>query len=114
MAIQQVPLSEQAHLKWGGMRLFDKQRLGIVSWVSREVLPHEADVRRWLRRMANVPDAEDVIQEAYCRISNLSDVRHIKNGRAREIDRDARISSARDKKNRSGKRFRTDTKSSER
>lgn len=62
--------------------MFDDQRLKIVSWVSREVLPHEGDVRKWLRRSATRLDAEDVVQEAYCRISNLKDIRHIRNGRA--------------------------------
>jgi RNA polymerase sigma factor (sigma-70 family) len=47
-------------------------------WVARSVLPHEAGIRLWLRR-AHVSDAEadDLVQEAYCRISALDAVDHI-------------------------------------
>jgi len=57
-------------------------RLKIMNWVGSDVLPHEADVRAWLRRTLNPRDLEDVIQEAYCRISSLADVSHIRSGRA--------------------------------
>lgn len=53
-----------------------------MAWVGSEILPHEADVRAWLRRMLDPPDIEDVIQEAYCRISGLGDLDHIRSGRA--------------------------------
>ncbi len=51
-------------------------------WVGSEVLPHEPCVRRWLRRLTDPDDVEDIIQESYCRISGLGDVGHIQNGRA--------------------------------
>ena len=54
----------------------------ILAWVASEVLPHEADVRRWLRRMLDPQDLEDVVQETYCRLSGLESVAHIHNGRA--------------------------------
>jgi len=57
-------------------------RLRVMAWVGSEVLPHEAAVRAWLRRMIDADDIEDVIQESYCRISGLADVAHILNGRA--------------------------------
>lgn len=58
-------------------------RAGIVPWLAREVLPHEADVRVWLRRSLRVTvDLDDVIQETYCRLSALSSVDHIDNPRA--------------------------------
>ncbi len=49
-----------------------------ATWVARSVLPHEAGVRAWLRR-AHVSDAEadDLVQEAYCRLSALDAVDHI-------------------------------------
>jgi len=49
-----------------------------AAWVARSVLPHEAGIRLWLRR-AHVSDAEadDLVQEAYCRISALDAVDHI-------------------------------------
>ena len=58
-------------------------RAEIVAWVGSHVLPHEADVRAWLkRRVRSQESVDDVVQEAYCRIAALSDVSHIKEGRA--------------------------------
>ncbi len=57
-------------------------RQRIMAWVGSEVLPHEAHVRAWLRRTLDPDDLEDIIQEAYCRISALDDVSHIQSGRA--------------------------------
>lgn len=55
----------------------------IVDWVASEVLPHEGAVRAWLRRaFADRAEIDDVIQEAYCRLSTLTDVAHIDNPRA--------------------------------
>jgi len=47
------------------------------------VLPHEADVRAWLAS-SGLPlfDVDDIIQQAYCVLSGLTDVSHIENGRA--------------------------------
>jgi RNA polymerase sigma factor (sigma-70 family) len=50
--------------------------------VGSEVLPHEAGLRRWLRRTMEPADTEDVIQEAYCRMLALEGVDHIRSGRA--------------------------------
>ncbi len=57
-------------------------RQRIMAWVGSEILPHEAHVRAWLRRSLDPDDLEDIIQEAYCRISALDDVSHIRSGRA--------------------------------
>jgi RNA polymerase sigma-70 factor (ECF subfamily) len=58
-------------------------RARIVAWLGREILPHEADVRAWLRRsLAAAGDADDVIQEAYCRLASLASIDHIENPRA--------------------------------
>jgi len=60
-----------------------QSRAEIVAWVGAQVLPHEADVRAWLRRrLPTVEAVDDVVQEAYCRIAALEDVAHIVNGRA--------------------------------
>jgi RNA polymerase sigma-70 factor (ECF subfamily) len=56
--------------------------LKVRAWVGSEVLPHEAHVRAWLRRALDPSEVEDVIQEAYCRISSLESIDHIQNGRA--------------------------------
>lgn len=61
----------------------DTKRNLIAVWVAQEVLPHEAEVRSWLiRHWRTVIDVDDVIQEAYCRISELESVEHIRNGRS--------------------------------
>ena len=54
----------------------------IIEWLSREILPHEAVVRRWLGRAMDAAAVEDIIQECYCRIASLSSTDHIYNGRA--------------------------------
>ena len=47
-------------------------------WVAREILPHEHRVRAWLRRAGTAPeDADELIQEAYCRLAMLEAVDHI-------------------------------------
>ncbi|MES2054341.1 MAG: RNA polymerase sigma factor [Pseudomonadota bacterium] len=53
-------------------------------WFAREVLPHEADVRRWLfGRIRGLSSCEldEVVQEAYARIW-AADIERIGNGRA--------------------------------
>lgn len=55
----------------------------ISAWIAREILAHEVAVRGWiLRRWGHMIDVDDVIQDAYCRISNLSCVDHIDNPKA--------------------------------
>lgn len=69
----------------GGVRgddRVDANRQRIMAWVGREILPHEVHVRAWLRRTLDPDDLEDIIQEAYCRISSLDDIGHIRSGRA--------------------------------
>jgi RNA polymerase sigma-70 factor (ECF subfamily) len=58
-------------------------RSEIVAWVGSNIVPHEADLRIRLRRMA-VPREEisDIVQESYLRIAKLDSVAHIGNGRA--------------------------------
>jgi RNA polymerase sigma-70 factor (ECF subfamily) len=54
-----------------------------AEWISSNILPYEAEVRRWLRRTALVrADEDDLIQEAYCRLANLADRSQIQSGRA--------------------------------
>lgn len=59
------------------------ERSDIVAWVGRQILPHEGEVRAWLRR-SNLPphEVDDVIQEAYCKLAGLEAVAHIHNPRA--------------------------------
>jgi RNA polymerase sigma-70 factor (ECF subfamily) len=49
-----------------------ERRRRIVAWVADEVMPHEAKVRAWLARSRmSKEDIDDVIQEAYCRLSAM-------------------------------------------
>lgn len=51
--------------------------------MGREILPHERELRAWLRkRVATQSDVDDIVQECYCRLAQLRDVAHIENGRA--------------------------------
>ena len=46
--------------------------------MGHEILPHERELRSWLRRrLVAAADVEDVVQECYCRLAQLSDVSHI-------------------------------------
>ena len=60
-----------------------QSRQEIVAWVGSNIIPHEADLRARLRRMA-VPEEEvsEIVQDAYVRIAQLGSVNHIQNGRA--------------------------------
>lgn len=50
----------------------------MAQWVGREILPHERDLRVWLRsRVFATDDAEDIVQECYCQLAKLQDVSHI-------------------------------------
>lgn len=61
----------------------DAENDSIAEWVADEILPHEAFVRNWLgRRWGHLIDVEEVIQDAYYRISSLSSVSHIGCGRS--------------------------------
>lgn len=58
-------------------------RRPLVAWIASEILPHEAIVRHWLiRRWGHALEADDVIQEAYCRLYDLKGTAHIRNPRA--------------------------------
>ncbi|MGR4865875.1 RNA polymerase sigma factor [Caulobacter sp. LARHSG274] len=60
-----------------------QSRAEIVAFVGGQILPHEADVRAWLRRTgALAADVDDIIQETYCRLAALETVTHIVSGRA--------------------------------
>ena len=57
-------------------------RAKVVAWVASHVMPHEGAVRAWLSRSA-VPQAEinDLIQEAYCKLAELTSFDHVSNPR---------------------------------
>lgn len=58
-------------------------RARMVAWLGREILPHEASVRTWLRRsFAAAGDIDDILQETYCRLAALSTTDHIAEPRA--------------------------------
>jgi RNA polymerase sigma-70 factor (ECF subfamily) len=50
--------------------------------VGSNIIPHEADLRARLRRMAvSEQEISDIVQDAYLKISTLDSVAHIQNGR---------------------------------
>ena len=49
----------------------------LIGWVGRHILPHERQLRAWLRAAFPAIDIDDVVQEAYCRIATLTRVEHI-------------------------------------
>lgn len=50
----------------------------MIDWLSLHLLPFEAELRRWLRRICDCDaDAEDIIQELYCRIMEMNNVAHV-------------------------------------
>jgi len=63
-------------------RGLDERRERIVEWVEREILPHEASLRRWLGRMVPSDGVEDLVQDIYCKLAGLEEVAHIRNPRA--------------------------------
>lgn len=55
----------------------------LVEWISDNILPHESDIRRWLRRSTFRDfEEDDVIQEAYSRLIGLKNFETVKSGRA--------------------------------
>lgn len=58
-----------AHV-WGGPI---HERDDIDDWFAREVLPHEADLRRWLARFAADLDIDDIVQETYAGLARHRD-----------------------------------------
>lgn len=59
------------------------RRARLSLWVAREIIPHEASCRGWLRRARAKPeDADEVIQDAYCKLATLANFDHIERPRA--------------------------------
>lgn len=55
-----------------------ERRRRIAAWVASEVIVHEGAARAWLARSrVTKEDIEELIQEAYCRLSMLDSVDHI-------------------------------------
>lgn len=55
----------------------------IVAWVGSNIVPHEADLRARLRRMAVSEDEiGDIVQDTYLKLARLDDISHIRDGRA--------------------------------
>lgn len=66
-----------------GAETVSEGRARVVAWIGREILPHEADLRAWLRRaFATAGDVDDIVQETYCRLAGLAHVDHIGEPRA--------------------------------
>lgn len=54
-----------------------------AQWIADRILPHEHDLRAWLRRrLPRMLELDDIVQEAYAVLADLEDVAHIANPRA--------------------------------
>ena len=54
-----------------------------VQWVAVHILRHEPALRRWLKRIGvSANDIDDVVQQTYCKLSELDAVDHITDPRA--------------------------------
>jgi RNA polymerase sigma factor (sigma-70 family) len=55
-----------------------QQRIRLATWVSDEVMPYEPRVRDWLKKRSISPEvADDLLQEAYCRLAALDSTTQI-------------------------------------
>jgi RNA polymerase sigma factor (sigma-70 family) len=59
-----------------------RDRPDIAAWFAAHILPHEPDVRAWLRSSLRVANEDDVVQEAYARIFAQADFDQVISGRA--------------------------------
>jgi RNA polymerase sigma-70 factor (ECF subfamily) len=50
----------------------------LLAFVGTQILPHEADVRRWLATVGvSADDRDDILQEVYCRLLMFDSIGHI-------------------------------------
>jgi RNA polymerase sigma-70 factor (ECF subfamily) len=51
----------------------DHRRRQLAGWIAREIMPSEGIVRSWLRpRVRAAEDVDDIIQEAYARMADIT------------------------------------------
>ena len=48
-----------------------------IAWLAKEIIPHEPDLRRWLRGRISASTIDDVVQESYAILAALHTVEHI-------------------------------------
>lgn len=54
-----------------------------VKWVAAHILHHEPALRKWLHRTGvQASDVDDIVQQTYCKLSELGTVSHINDPRA--------------------------------
>ena len=71
-------MTEKSHESLLRVRRGSTKREALADWVGREILPHEGELRAWLqRRVVARADVEDIVQECYCQLAQLTDVAHI-------------------------------------
>ena len=60
-----------------------EKRQILLAFVATQILPHEHDLRLWLKRLGvKAHELDDVVQEVYCRLLRLDRVDHITDPRA--------------------------------
>ena len=59
------------------------QNQAAVEWLAAHVLRHEPALRRWLARTGvHGGEIDDIVQQTYCKLSELASVAHITDPRA--------------------------------
>ncbi|EGF91588.1 RNA polymerase sigma factor, sigma-70 family protein [Asticcacaulis biprosthecium C19] len=60
-----------------------EKRQVLLAFVATQILPHEHDLRLWLRRLGvKTDELDDIVQEVYCRLLRLDRVDHISDPRS--------------------------------
>lgn len=60
-----------------------EERRALLAFVGTQILPHEHDLRLWLKRLGvKAHELDDIVQEVYCRLLRLDRIDHIADGRA--------------------------------
>ncbi len=60
-----------------------EDRRALLAFVATQILPHEHDLRLWLKRLGvKAHELDDIVQEVYCRLLRLERIDHIADGRA--------------------------------
>jgi RNA polymerase sigma factor (sigma-70 family) len=59
-----------------------QSRTEVIAWVGSNIVPHEASLRAWLRRMSvSEEEISDIVQDAYVSIARLESIAHIRSGK---------------------------------
>jgi RNA polymerase sigma-70 factor (ECF subfamily) len=78
VVVTEIPVARIHAMAKGDMTRLSTE---LVTWVARQILPHEPALRRWLRTGFPGVDVDDVVQESYCRLAALADFERVEDPR---------------------------------